>query len=447
MKKMRKWVLLSFLLVPLLALAPGCSEDNNTGGGGFFFIPIVDLAVTDFDFQDLDDLLFDEPQILLYFDVLNDPDGDLQDPDVVLNATDSGLDWPRHLLFTEGGDLLAGNRDSTGGIDIWRDYRSLSNGAVPDVSLTDDGGGAGTMADIADLAYGNNNLIAAGYGDDLIFIFNDASGITANGPPDVALSMSVDTPDGLYYNVDDDQLYVGQEVTSSTDECVLRYDNVSGITADQAPDAVLGVDVSFFDIGYCDGVLVDETNDNLFVATNDNDDDSPHITSFIYMFMGASTFNDDALPDAVITFTGTQGKSPMRMALHNDRLFVANRNVRTDSEADNCDALPGAIAFDLNGVDADGFPNGTIQWGQNPSVDLGHSISGVSASQHIVSAGGFLFVHNFSGCEEWEGFGDVRIFSGENGGPQTGDSPFITLPSLKDFATPVEVTAILRDDL
>jgi len=433
MKKMRKWVLLSFLLVPLLALTPSCSSDDSSSGSfGITFIPWVDMAVTDFDFA-TDGVNFEQPAVYLYFDVLNDPDGGLQDPDVVLDFTNSGLDWPRHPHFV-GDDLFLGTGNGSTGIQIYRDYRSLSDGAVPDFELTDNGGGGGTWTETHGFTVGGGDLYGNDYGNSRVLIFNDIDAITADQAPDVALTMSIVSPDGIYYDAGDDQLYVGHNTNTLTDECVTRYDSASAITADQAPDAVLGVDVSFFEIGLCRKVYVNEDTDKLYVTTDEFDHGNSAYVSFIFQFDDAGSFANDALPSAIVGNNGAHTLAPSVMHIFNNRLWVANKNADEDQQ---CVPGPAITGFDFD------F-DGNITAGQDPDQRLGLS-SSVAHSQSMAYAGGFLFVQNFAGCDDFAGTGDIYIFNAQNGGPFTDDPPFLHIQSMKDFGTAVAVDAIEVD--
>lgn len=434
--KQRLWV---FIIVAAMALSVGCSGGNNNGGSGgspTIFTPNIDLAVYDRNFEGL--TAFDtNSTLLLYFNVLNNTDGGKQNPSVILDSTSTGMDQPRFPLFA-GNDLYLGDRG--GAIHIYRSYQSLSDGAAPDVTLDDDGGGAGTIGAIQAIAFGNDTLFGADRNNSEVYIFANASAIAANQAPDATLSTSVSSPDGLYYDESNDKLYLAQNTTTSGEACVGRYDGASTIVADQAPDAQLTTDVSFafnnnFN-GPCRDVFVDETNDRLFVTVDDQDHSDSQQESAIYQFENASSFATDDLPSAVILFDGTHTLAPNKMQIFNGRLWVATKNSYDD---DYCQVGAGVEAYELD--DTVG-----LVVGQDPSVFLtGDSSHTLSRSQSIVSVGGFLFVQNFEGCDDYSGLGDFFVYNTQAGGPTSSDQPFLFFPAGLNFGTATAVAANLVD--
>lgn len=429
---------LNLFAAGLLLFAAACSSSNSgSTGGGSLQTPHVDLAISDFNFETLN--AFDAYTVLIYLDVLNNTAGDNQDPAVILDQTTSGFgDYPRVPLLTQQGDLYVGHCGSE--INIWRGYATLADGATPDVTLNDDGGGAATMSCIMDLAFGNDTLFAAGEGDNAVFVYANASAIAANQVPTGILTTSVNTPSGLFYDAAADQLWVAQWTSTGTDECVLRYDGASTIAANQAPDAVLGVDPSFLALvdvgGGCRRVTVDTVNDKLFVTTNDGSSTSQE-GSLIFEFDNASSFSNDDLPVAVISQLAFQSLGPSRMAVVNNRLYVSNMNFN-GSGSDDCTNFAGLTGFDFDS-------NGDLATDQGPSVQI-FGASGIQASQEVQAVGGFLFVQQFSSCDhDFNGYGDVKVYSTQSGGPLTGDTPYLNFPALKDFATASGIFAINTD--
>jgi len=172
MKKLKELLMVCLLAAPLVLTNCGNNGggSSSSGGGSNLFIPIIDLAVTDFDFA-TDGFAFEQPAVYLYFDVLNDLAGGLQDPDVTLDFTNSGLDWPRHPYFS-GDDLYLGTGNGSTGMHVYRDYRTVPDGATPDFTLSDNGGGAGTWGDTHGFWIVNGKLFANFFSGSQILTFN-----------------------------------------------------------------------------------------------------------------------------------------------------------------------------------------------------------------------------------------------------------------------------------
>jgi hypothetical protein len=441
MKKLKELLLVCLLITPLVATS--CGGNNGGGGtgggsGGLTLPPvgqreIVDLIVADRDWDGVMDASASEERVLIYLDVLNNTAGNLQDPSAILDFTGSDIDGPRHVFLSDDDAFVS--EDDEAEVHIFRDYQTLSNGNAPDVTL-----GAVATISAPDMVRSYNDiLIVADSGDDTIKLWDNESALAADTLPttelDTATSL-IDDAQGFWYA--DDTLWVansGGDSTGVTDEeCVVRFDGLAAIAAGGvavAPDGVLNQDDSFLDFGYpCKRVYVDPISNVLYVMTNDSDDTDDN---GLFVFADADAVDDGDLPIAVIGATGAILQNPMNARRFNDRIYVAQVN---QDDEDDCTNFPGVHAWDLNAT------NGAILSGQRPSVALG-GLNGIIGSQTIETINDWFFVQSVLNCED-EGLGDVFVFWGGNGGPESGDSPVIVLPALKDFASPVALHAKLR---
>jgi hypothetical protein len=374
---------------------PNQTDTDNDGVGDR--CEVVDLAVGD---------KGQTGQVLLYFDVL--AGGSQQDPDVVLDNTGSGINFPRGVVFA-GDDLYVANRD-TDTIGIFRDYLTLSDGDAPDVTL----GAVAVLDRPHHILVANDRLFVSDRNDDEVLIFNDASAIAADVAPDITLDNAgsgIDRPVGLA--VASDFLYV-----ASNDSDDVRIFALTGLASSDPPTVLLSGDQSF--LGFVsDGPKRLEVFDNILYITTED--------SLLFVFSPADALVDDQAPDAILSPATTGMDCPLGMALVNNTLLVANRN------ACNFLSIAGVLGFS---------PADALTTGQSASITLDTDLagSGLQGPGELRVAAGALFMNNLA---PYGDTGDVRIYYSATG-LTSGQAADVILPTGKDFVEPITIDVIER---
>lgn len=381
--KTKGLVYAALLMLPIAAFSTGCSSSTNSGSGGQSFPQsIVDLAVGD-DGND---------NVLLYFDILasddTNPSGSSTgavppSPDVTLDNAGSGIVDPFAMVMTATGnttgDLYIASRASDD-VRIFRDYRSLADGAAPDVVL-----------DFATAAIDDPNdmkmslakdLIVANGANNTVGIFRTADAIAANQAPDVSLDNAtslVSNPQALAIAEDAttgglSDLYVGNANATNT---VLIFRDLSSLTSSQAPDAVLNA-TSFLNSGVgVTSLYVDVTDDLLFVAGDDSNNGA------VFVFSDASTLSTSDLPSAVLFGNDAYIDTPYAVLAipETSTLLVGNANFNVGV----CTDAPGLVGF---------FPDTTLSTGQAADIVIPQDTSNIGSilQRQLHTAGGALFL-------------------------------------------------------
>lgn len=298
-------------VIALAAIGAGCNGPGSNFGGGFFplptIVPNVDVAVGDLD---------GTTSVTLYFDILSDEDSDGNlDPvvDLVLDNTGSGINGPRGLTFS-GDDFFVGNFSSSE-VRIFRDYRSLSDGASPDVQLT----GLGAMSKPKQVVVASDTLFVLDDNNSEVYIFFDQSTITTDVAPDVTLDnggSGLTNPDGI--GVAGGDLFVANYDNPD----VMIFRSFTTLSDGDTPDVVLPDATSFLGTG-ANPRSAYVANDILYVPTS---------IGPVFVFEGADTLVDDALPDAVLGAASDTGAETLDLLVLDTNLFVAVREPSTGTD-------------------------------------------------------------------------------------------------------------------
>lgn len=380
----------------------GCSSSSNGFSGGSNFTPgIVNLAVGD------GDNTASGPagnKVLIYLDVLhNITAGSNPTPDVILDNATSGINWPRSVIFG-GNDLYVGSNTAYSGtandVRIFRDYRTLPNNAVPDAVLST----TATIGYVDQIVYSelDDTLVVADRStgsDGQVILFRNASAISADVAPDVVLNTDteINRPHGLAIREDattsgQADLYVANSNPAATGSCVSIYRDIATLASGDAPDARLNEDTSFFGFD-TECYKVDVINNILYVSALFNE-------TGIFIFNGADSLTDDAIPDVILSNPTSGVLDPLNVTVVNNTLWVAD-----GSEEDDCGAHASLLGYanaettDANGNTVSGLTSGQVPVATFPNISKAH---------YARSAAGSLFVDPIDGCDEQ--LGDVNIW-------------------------------------
>lgn len=432
--------LVSILAVGLLAAgAVGCTSSNNggTGGGGTVTIPTIDMAVGDFNAQ----------QLYIFMDVahLFDPNtgtaNDLINPDVTLDDADFNDVNDIHFV---GGDLYVADAGADE-VFVWRNYLTLADSAAPDARLKNT---TGLINHPNRIAIVNDVLAVANRDVPSVGLFAGASTLTGNDTtaPDVALTTGVLAPVDVYLVSSDtgtnETLYVGNSGATAAGQSVVSvYNDVEGIIAggvNVPPDITLNQDTSFLSLGEgAHRVLV--SNNILYASAGFAD------FGGVFVFNGADSLADDQLPDAVLGGIFSPNS-----------LLVFGPNDAANGITGNTNMLwvgmgNGENACNSGEVSAQAFPFAdSLINGQPPTVMLGDN-TGIFHTQRIVSAGGVLIIDGYSNCDFDEGHLNI-YFDGAH--VATGQTPDISMngadssaytPGVDPFSSTQGLAAVVRD--
>ena len=192
------------------------------------------------------------------------PEGDDDDDD------DMRIDNPRSIVINDGRLYVAnrvGQGSCGGNVMIWNDYLSLTDGQAPDVVLDDDCGGTSMIQSPTDIVVSGNDLYVTNNSsswDEDISIFRDVSTLASGDAPDAMIGNSdIANPSGI--TISADRLFVADK----WDDQILIYDDASALTTGAAPAAVIGGDGDgdgdFYNPG--DVRRLDDVNGTLYVGT------------------------------------------------------------------------------------------------------------------------------------------------------------------------------------
>lgn len=357
-----------------VSIGMGCSSGGNTfvvGGGGNHNTTNIDLAVGD-----------RSGFVALYFDILGftpSTDTPFPAPDVILDNVGSGISRPRKMILTRAGDLFVCDPQSDR-VSIFRNYKTLTDGAAPDVTFTSSGAITGSPVDCVLDESLDILMVSEGGKDrgiDAVTLFYDVSQVAAGTDPVVTTvelnnaGSLINDPNGVATAGGD--LYVANYANNGTNPSVTIYRDIVTLANADAPDVQLSSDVSFLQTtGSTDADKLLVVNDTLYVAT---------FSDAVFVFEGASTLSTDALPDAVFAGLGTGLSNAMGLAVvtntSGDRtLWVGNENCRSGAQ---------------QGLSAFFAPtNGAFTTLQTPSTILGSSSYISGYAQEIRSVGGAL---------------------------------------------------------
>jgi len=440
-KRFLKLMLLAFLIVPLSVAFQSCSTDENGNQGiqiGSTFIPIVDMVNVDWDPSPM--------EITLWLDVLNprNPAGD--GPKDRLNAdariadADCDFGWMCHVQFF-GGDLYA-KTCSTPRVCIFRDYLTLTDSSTTDGIL---GTTTGMLNGRGRMGLGGGVLSVGNHTDDEVLIFDAPDTITGNDAtaPDVVLVTDINQPTSqFHYN---NMLFVSNGTAATDgDNVVSIWNDLSGLIAggvDTAPDVELDEDTSFLDgpgLGSGGAKRAIVSNNRLFVATGVN------WFGGIFIFNGADSLVDHALPDAVLGAVF----NPTGFGVHfpNDdddnvtgniaRLWVGHGN------GSNCTGGDSVAATVWENADS-------LVDGQTPVGLLGDDF-GIWNTHEIRSAGDALFVNGHINCNYDEGainiwLNEADAVAGAQPDIHMQGSGGVYTPGRDPFGASLSIDAVLRD--
>lgn len=376
----------------LAILAPACSSSGNGSGGGINFTnPTTDLVVGD----------NGNNQVALYLDVLafNATSATaFPTPDVILDGTGSGIVRPRSLILTSRDLVVCDGATDTGTytVRIFRDYLNLTDAQAPDVIFdssfsTPINGPASCAFDATD-----DILAVANYNSDTVLLISDLSTLPAGTNP-VATTVTLDNatslinnPLGVFISGDattsgNRDLYVANNANSGAGQaCVTIYRNVGSLANAAAPSVHLDADVSFNITSSTSGSQcgkVSVFNDVLYVSTKTNDE--------VFVFEGASTLTNNALPDAVLSGAGSDLQTTM------------DAFVSSDLSGNSILWVPSRDCSPSNAISAFFIPNGghLIDGQQADLVLNSEARIGGGAQMVRVAGGGLFFQAQDNGCE------------------------------------------------
>lgn len=417
MKTMKKLGLVALVGLPLIAAGIGCSSSNNggttTSGGSCGGLgstgsqPTTDLAVGD----NINDI------VALYFDVLANSDtngnSNVTPPtaDIVLNNAGSGISDPNVILMVSnntGNDLYVGNFGGGGSISIFRDYLTLTNGAAADAVLDATAG----IVVPADMLVTDNDLLVVANGSaltsccagfttaaaDQVLVFATASTIAADVAPDLTLdngtsllndpiSVAVAANSGSSRN----DLYVANHANTGGNPLVAIFRDIDALTTagvTVAPSAALNEDTSF--LNNSSKALKVLVSDNILFVSIDDTGGADAGTQ-VYVFNGADSLGNDALPDAVLFGNDSFIDWPSSLVAISSQTDLGTGNVGTGT------LIVGDLNYDI-GVCTDApalavfNDTATLKTGQEADAAAYQATSNTGFVTNMGLAGNALFV-------------------------------------------------------
>ncbi|MGE0192540.1 MAG: hypothetical protein AB7T63_10930 [Planctomycetota bacterium] len=194
-------------------------------------------------------------------------------------------------------DAIAATRDDA--VLIFRDALHKSYGDVADVALTSASG----VDRPTGVARVGNRLFVSCYDSSRIIFFDDYGGLVSGDSYDGSLSIS--QPNRLFEH--DGDLYA----VSQGSHAVYVWRGAETIGSGASPDAMLTGSMS-----YPKDVCV--ADDMVFVAGYNSDT--------VPIWAGAASLSGTVGPDVVLDLTGSLLRQPIRVAVQDGTLYVANRD-------------------------------------------------------------------------------------------------------------------------
>lgn len=321
-KKYRKYFLVPFIFLGIIAVTGSCGGGGSGGGGTL--TPTGKLYVSGC-----------STNSILSYDNANSVSGSATVSRTIIGAATT-LSTQGGIFVDVANDRLYVANASANSILVFNNASTRNGNTAPDRTIA---GAATTLNGPADvfLDVTNDRLYVANYTADSILVFNNAS--TANGDiaPDrtvAGAATSLDGPAGIYVDTTRNILYIA----NYTGSVILSYNNAGTVSGDFGPSRTIASSTA---LNNPEGIFVDVANNRLYVADPDS--------SYISVFNNASTRWGDILPDRRIAGIPSYTPRDVFVDVANDRLYVANYD--TDS----------ILVFNnASTADADVAPNRTI---------------------------------------------------------------------------------------